>query len=1673
MPGPFSSESYRGTFDNDISKIKQNEILSSKTFNNFVRSLYNLFYTDSVYRNVYKSSGQEASSIIMTEANAQANVQGPGWNSSDPDSHPIEHEMATTYLWIKNVDNSYDPETYENDPKGHLCIAPVSSDTDVLNDLNLNNLADEASDSPEHLFYGTGDVSVSVKPYALFRTAVNDNSYCCITYLYGEHTGDDVSGYSEGTYTPKYSSMAELVFIYDPTIDSGDTAIRKVWGMSGSAITNEEGLPTGEAYTRLTIIYGSAVTLAHLKAFLDSLTFQAEESSTETQNVFKTVFVGDVDQNIFLYQLFAYLEDMKKYGTARASLDQYTRDNTQAFTRVTRFVPVRSSIKISNPSMFWENLTAPTELAESQDHLEVDPSAITAYVGKYSVTNTEQTDDSDQAGRLRFTHTGVYGFIINNNLNSDNMELYSDGQPARFIYIPNKEHYGSNHYVPGTDSTAIPDWAASNEDGGLPDEIERALTTDFDANYFFLPLVTVTDTMLMFAGGGVISLRDAVFNGNTVISIPADGSGTNYESGIIYDAWNHPARCNDKLVDEAKLVYGKYRRGLRGVYQKAVDEDEPELIDLDTFDPKPVNSLVRTLQMMTGLTWQLSNIVWIDPFLKQGDGDASSPALKMFSGYEKIFEYEDEYSGPNSILSPGTVVIYVARTNSYTADVVFKPEWGDRLAPNMTHYAVTLNNAYAITDERCWLDPYAGSVKFLVDNASQDAELYFNRQVFLCGVGLAPKDTNTVMVKTLRIVECKATGIGASSSVHIFNSVWLQDSVIESCNFNTAAIAFAGKLTLKNTRVIITPSKYSTIDLISNFFPPEEVDKLISSLVYLFELKDSNINLELRFQDWLHETHQWKEHRDLTKLHSVISSWGNTRNNTLNITVEDYGNSAPFSPDGGKTTYPQYTYTAFDPDLFFPKAEDNESNLQNDVMFFSTAALYGGDSWGGRLINTILNVSLFQSTQFDLREAYSIKPGGDPEYRDCNKFFTSRILRRAPYVFYFGGVDPRSYSEGFLSEHVTLTVRQISSVNTFIDIRSDLRNDATGKWPQIPEKAVSNTSQSEPIFTNTASRIFISGLSNSEIRLPKIFLPPVTKRNFLSQTSLDTKWAGLAATPPTTRRGTIALFEAVSNCNINIEALDTTYPIQDEWYYDGVDYTLNPTEPNGSGSYGLVYWEEPEYGFQFFTYPRHLGNDSKDLMLNSGNKLSIPYWKTRTMLSGMFGVYCSTIDIHYVFDNQSGSFTEGFDASFTTPGGKCRHDLGYYPVGGIQRVTVPQIGQYSNITACYLPVLPMLYLAEVNSSNITFNQVATDLRLNTSPMGGTHFTDQGPQARDLYYDNPIPDFRNRDISDQHDLHRPIRLSVGYIFEVTEETRDMVAPSSYNSISCQVTRANLVLGVMNKVTGWCYKLYCTSPQDFIPQNFHRNGEYDFFDLYCPATSLGDNALINMQRYGQLGNIAECILDPTHQMLNPQGTGTLVRLAVTKELALDCSVPGHKSFASNLALLERMSFLNADYPTLSESNDTLRNPNAVVHSSDCELSSIGYTLGTPGWGYDYSETSTIRGWDDSQSPVQTGNAFAGHLPGTGVDIPSSNPSDPHLFTYTPHQTMRLTQKTPMVNALNIADLDTILIATTRLPYVSGGTSNLPQEVKDVYQNYAIEEGAPMHTVLAVGYFFNDHL
>lgn len=1637
--GPFDSEKIKGTFNKDISKVRQNDVWSSATINNFVETVYNLFRMESAYRLTYKNSGQEIGERLLKE---------------NPDTNG--ESACKAFAMIPDLHFSVKPA--DGDNAGYIQITPAERPAPGDADDEFT----PGSERKYRLFYGTGDVSADVKPYSMFRYQTASGSpdpeaqvapnYCIITYRCGTETS--------GLETPKYSRTAEIVCIYDPSIEAGNTVI------TVERASDKPDLPP----VKFTCTFGRSVKVKNFTDRLNGLVYGEAEAS-----VFEARLVGDSSE-----------ADNTTLFTALFS----TQDDPAArHVRVLRFVPVRSCIS------FEQGTEPETQYPVSLENL-------TGRGGESGTISITEYEGDWVQGTAVFRHTGTYGFIIRNKIEDAPCMEYASSLPM--IYIPNKVN--TQHYEPvvSESDAALPSWYAGMVSKGL----SVADTAEFSSDYFFVPYITVTDRTLEIAGFIIDIDTLLTYEEITAIVIPGPYTPKLVESNVTYDAW-WAEQHSGRLYQAADQVYRKYRKGLYSVYLQSEADQHPELKDLSVRLPRP-NSLVRTLQMITGLTWQLNTIVWIDPMLaasNNGGEDMSAPALKMFSGYDKIFEYEDTYSGPGSILTPDTTVIYLDDGSVFPFSLAVNNI--DRLPSGLKHICFTFDDPderLKITDTDFTLD---GATLYSLDLViSRDLEgtsvdpddyrtVYFTNQdfsliprLYLCrpDVQLRPIPVLSFSGGKYRSLACD---VGVADTVVLEKHVELSPTEAEASIYGSEI--HAAFLCLDDCG-----------DIKCSYEPGPAYWRTEYGYdpCYLFLLRNINgsaIDLRLVFRDIATDPGyiRYKDMRNKALLRSVVGVAGEVKNSRITFNIVDKKNMyhSWVAPDG-ETTYPIGTWQAFDPDIFLPNADGNDSTFPDTFMFIDCGLF--SKTGQGRLVNCELNVDL--SDDFTRREPlYTVEDATQGNKRvfrcrDDSQFFASRMFRKSPYIFYFGDRHPYYYGASSELTAYDYSVLQSEKVDFKIFFsqpvdRMAVRYDITESpvvSPSIPSIGIENEAY---MLTKQACRSFISGLKDSSISLPTMFMPAVAKSSFpmasgdlrLSEylTYQHDRYAGGFA---------VSLLECVTGCTINLGILDTTFPLQDEWKYSDIDYADPDTR---------IYWAEPAYGFQFFTYPRNMepgeGAKSKypDMIINRNNHLYVAEWITRQTISGIYGLYDSEVRIGYSFTTQSRSLKleANEQAADMTSGllGPIRWDLRYADPGALHHKQdfIPN-GKY-DADFYYLPATPLFYLAEVCSCDVHLELSTKDGWRGTSPLGGTRIDPN--DIRSQYYNNPIPNFE----PSAEDKRRSLRLVVGYVLWLGGYW-PVLAPSSYNTIKAHITRANLIAGMMNKVSGWCYRLVSTRSKSFTPERYHSSDTWDHTDIWDPqGPLLGDLAKTALQpgdvRPAQYFD-DQAILDPDNRSASPTGTtpqylGTLKPSVVTKELAFDCTAAGRSVFEP-AAILAVLSFLHADYPVLGTSllrwsdtvNTTMNNTNAVAYAPSCEWGHSGYTIMFPGYKGSIDNNNVRTGVVACPTEGTAENAvkgYAGRIPEPSKLVLVDGESGAPLYTWTQEPTNKFDQKTPMVNALNVADLDVLQIATDDIDYINplqvtrAGETDPTELFEDKLGNLQVKQGQLLHTVVAQGWWF----
>lgn len=623
MPGPFDSSRNKGTFDNDVSTIKQNDVWSSATFNNFVRSVYDVFYRESAYSRVF---GNWDKPRLLR-----------GRISSDSETADTPKGCAfgeATYLFHNAVtDAASGTGRVECYPVYHG-ISPedawkwVSHDMSYLDSHGDYDTCAVRFEDEEKLFCGRGDVSLHVKPYALFPVKDSGNTnqaYCCITYEEGDPAGDTSTLQSGQVITPRYSSIAEITFIYDPTRPS-DAGISFAKGFPVRTVINPDTQDMSDVCLKLTVTFGADAAFTE---FLQRI----NTDELVTGKIFNAVAVGDPDAGQTLL---------------RAVFN--TDSSPDVMTKTVRFVPLRPCIDIISSGKTLRMLTA---IPDSLNGTAPDPSQVS--IGAYE----------DKGDGKVFKYPGVYGFIIDNRLSAAAVQT-----GCRLVYIPNRTE--ADHYVPvdGTVTTPLlPDWY-----NDILSKVDSVSTEDFSEEFFFIPFLTVNERTLEI-GDYSISLDTILAYGNIIGGVDTGQQQALLESTVVYDASTFTNTdpsvakpANKRLVEEADKVFGS----MVDLFEQ--DNQGEHRSDTLTSNTQ-VSALERTLQFLIGLNWKLSDVIFIDPLLgvcteteapQSGDparkykNTAIDRSRKMYGSINQVIRDEvDGEFGRGSLIHPGTIFVHV------------------------------------------------------------------------------------------------------------------------------------------------------------------------------------------------------------------------------------------------------------------------------------------------------------------------------------------------------------------------------------------------------------------------------------------------------------------------------------------------------------------------------------------------------------------------------------------------------------------------------------------------------------------------------------------------------------------------------------------------------------------------------------------------------------------------------------------------------------------------------------------------------------------------------------------------------------------------------------------------------------------------------------------------------
>lgn len=1576
MPGPFNSDKIKGVFERDTACIKQNDVWSSATFNKFAKTVYNVFYDESAYSRVFHNPEKPRLMLDCSNESSDSAVDsGTGL------------AVKTPNIWF-----------HDNKDKNRIEMRIVDRNFDVNTNVSGGAATEDAplfdAVKKRLLFSGRGDMSVSSKPYALFQVLseslvtpsealseltgsasdasnVMYNAYCCITYEEGFSLENNTNS-SRSKFTPKYSSLSEITFKFDPNLSG--TVISRVEGdkvrVVGDAPLQED------VDVKLTLTFGPEVALSDFVDYMNGLT-------TAGTSRYKAVIVGQA------------LEGQSLISALIKSSDTVSVP-TEIFTKTIRFVPIRPCIAVlsADSAESFETLTCPED-------------------GISSLTEYTMRGPSGEQVPV-FVNTGTYGFIISNSLAG--APVMHDAADLDLVYIPNKN--AVNHYtaVESTADQAVPSWYDT-----LPGRITRAVTENFNEEFFFVPYITVTDRTIEI-GDFSVDISDLTHYGDTVYSIEHTSRQPLRESMIEYDSY--AGHADSKLLAAAGKVFNKIRSGVKGFYS---DPNTHELNDLESTTPW-VNSLARTLQFMTGCTWDLNNTVILDPEL-----EVSVPVLKMFRDYPDLFKYEQSVSGRGTILTVGTTVIYVARSGQFASATISVTDLA-MLPCNLKHIAVSLDPTCTTAADSSDFTLYGSTITdlhlgialpddsdiFVIELRKQDFSLTRSLTFFS---GEYTSDPNTGLVFTaktdqrLGLMFSGGYYSGISAPFGALYGVSFDGDVIVKGSFDETSPLCAPRFVFKQMKELIgetltlVPSKHS-------------------AGTSLYEWNDCNgakVDIKLLFrQELKSQDSEGIEMRNLSAIHSLISINGVVENCDITLRIKDTGNTSPWTAPDRETVYPAGTWQAFDPDFFLKPAADNNTELPDYFPFIDCGSRHPGGSSGfqGKFVDCKLSIDLSEDMVYYDPWRFVAQSGQVDVYETrsaaCRMFFSSRIFRKTPYLLYFCGTTPDRYviseSSGdssvlecsaVVSDKVTLSI----TAGEYTKSGSNFNRKARiAIGPVDPSLKNSNTFYLDRYLTYGNAFIFLSGLSRSTISIDR--LKVLTTQKAMAEegntSCLQERWGG---------GGLCALFESVPDCDITIGHLDTLYRLVDEWKY-GPDF-YSGTAPRGA-------WKEPANGFLFFVYPKDFRADTMSVPVNRNCKLRVGRWDTRQLLSGIYGLYDSEVDIAYNFTTQSADLLlseiyspnpeEIVDTNYPSLNRPMSWGLYTADPGAMRSYQVSSDTETHTVN--YLPGAPLFYLAEVHNSKInitptTFTRPGNamlgsnsviDSRKNFYKLLAGEGTEAFPSFKFGFYTLPSGLLADN-------KRRPLRLALGYVLSTPAISYDskpkIVASSTCNKISGLFTRVNIVCGVLNHVSGWCFRLFATSDTDHTPPMYHKSTP-ELLTLYDLA-------------YPQAFNYPTCV-DGASGILDAQNN---TPYSIQTETSCDLSAPMLMADVNNRGCPEELEMMN----------------------------NLAFWSGETGRAWS-SDTNAVHGSPGgSLGPLYQPCTSVPNSPYTGeFSVPPMSMLD---LQYAPNEVVSFGSHLPAATALNTTDLKVILIATSNIRYTTNSDYS-------VIRDYVIWAGTPMHTV-----------
>jgi len=1223
------------------------------------------------------------------------------------------------------------------------------------------------NDDPIHIAYGAGDIS-NQNPYAFVALDLSEGNE---QYLLIEYTRDSALA------SPRYSNKVEFIFRFNPV----DTAADVLEIIAGDEFVETTVDDTYVRYGKYIVTFGSNISVASLISALNAY----------PNNTFTASYKGGANPTgTKIVDIFNF------YDTTSSS-------TLKTITKVLRFIPPMPRVVIDSPTDFFTNYFNKTAAVEGSQF----------NILEYTEIDSVKT----------FINTGVYGFLIRKTYDDAGSLMFPtqiEASDHGFTYIPNK--ITNHHYTKSTPLNTEPSWFdAANS---ILSE-NFASSIDMDGNYFFLPFVEVTDSIIKFAGGSSISIDDII-----------DLEIINVSSGGSYLPNLKASRVRFDSAVDVLGTHASYTQ-LNNVFN--VIKGFLSYSATDNLTDQE-NTLDRVAEFTVGLMWYLNNVVVID----RGIGNSASydaPELNVFHSLEAAHNF-------GALKSNKTVIIIAGRDSVADRDVVdgvrFLPQ---KLPKNITqnlkfmivqpsaataNYTIldpqfTLSGAdkgtqvfqYEVTDTetlQCiadtqdftWSDQVIIDVTAASGFTDTDKQYYFKGCAFnLLQIikGSASGDVWEAMVfvpddnvvENLILMDAANTPFDNASYLSEFSeaypidlsgSVYLLATVLGSHRPVIESYAPNGRIGYAEVaRTIDIPTLTEKCHVLGVLVNPNRVESgefYTPSIVVAAERAKQRSELDYKPKPLVYDI-------------STLSAWSQgvyaEYFNTNIVRFDNFSDEENLRVDMDMNIYIdrqlgeetrnisnisgliKVRKDISDSDIRLKMTvDDGASDYFSRAKFFNSSLYDFPDNF--MFIDCGMNIQptltggttyvdarggIFERTRLVVDFQKGTLLTDDNLYVD---FFQSDLFHRSAYILYFADQHPAySYTTRRVSEDLDFLINTPPAVVTLGAVTLD------------------DTSYNCGIKCTPRYDVDTADIPNSYPKVPEI------NASFAALLTDPLSWLGKSCFLAGMSRGEVKIdIMNVVAAKAIIQIISPTIPP-----YTAINLFEDVSGTEIELGQLQTKYELPTSIFNYVPLPPQMGlslltvSNIYDERMNRNTKLKIGLWQNRAEITQIIGGYNMEVDIAYRFETQA-------DVSGIS-------DVGQLEVDG------GTVG---------LPDKPWFSLVGVRSSNVRF--VCAD----KIQAVGTPFQQPFPNAsrawtealvnvgwlRDIPIKEETPNFSAGSINKV----RPMRVVIGGIFYVNTYTDPttpipLIMPSSNNKIFTHCTRANLIIGGYNHIEGLCYVL----------------------------------------------------------------------------------------------------------------------------------------------------------------------------------------------------------------------------------------------------------------------------